>query len=316
MQLSIMHSTTRILNFVLSTALFVSGNALADKPKTIPKGVNAGDRYVLNVKLDNFPGFSVNLRWCPPSQEFIIGSPANGAGRESGRGADEGQTKIPIKKGFWIAETECSQFLWFAIMRSYPPTLTGPPAPKNFVSGAEATYANTSLPITGISRDMAGQFLGKMQALNIFPDGMEVWLPTEAQWEYACRAGTKGAYAGNFQEICWHGGKANGHLGQVGSVKMTLVWTDGKTRQMKVKPNPWGIFDMHGNVAEYCCGKYGPYPFGATQKGFYAGAIPLRGGSAVTSGSERWWFRSAARKGYPSNLSLKGNGFRFVLNYR
>ena len=79
---------------------------------------------------------------------------------------------------------------------------------------------------------------------GLLPDGYKWDLPTEAQWEYACRAGTTGPYAGDLGEMAWY-----------------YENPECKPHAVKTKrPNDWGLYDMHGNVREWCSDKYGDYP--------------------------------------------------------
>ena len=114
-------------------------------------------------------------------------------------------------------------------------------------------------------------------------------LPTEAEWEYACRAGTKGPYAGNLDDLAWYGensGKTTHPVGQK-------------------KPNAWGLYDMHGNVWEWCSDWYGDYPAGAVTDPTGPGTGSLRvirGGSwHDDAGHCRSAHRDGFSPGYPDD---------------
>ena len=121
-------------------------------------------------------------------------------------------------------------------------------------------------------------------------------LPTEAQWEYACRAGAVGTYAGNLDEMAWYGDNSGRDSHPVGLKK----------------PNAWGLHDMHGNVWEWCADWYGAYPDGAltNPQGAVSGTERvLRGGS--WSG-ETGCCRVAARYSYGPGGSGNDIGFRIA----
>jgi formylglycine-generating enzyme required for sulfatase activity len=150
--------------------------------------------------------------------------------------------------------------------------------------GIAATWEN--LPVENVSwLDIVGNkqkmgFLGKLnqEALS----GAYFSLPTEAQWEYACRAGTIGAFAGDLDQMAWYA--SNGFKTHPVGMKM---------------PNPWGLYDMHGNVAEWCTDSY--------LENFRV----FRGGS---------WFdfprycRSASRNGAAPDFCSDKIGFRLIIN--
>jgi sulfatase modifying factor 1 len=155
--------------------------------------------------------------FCPPG-EFEMGSPADEPGRWGGR---EEQVKVKLTKGFWIAETECTQKQWMAIMGSNPSVVQG-----------------DTLPVAGVSWNDAKGFMAKLNQGGHLPQGWKAVLPTEAQWEYACRAGTKTAFntGKSLREKEANFGKKDGKEVPVGSYP----------------PNKWGLYDMHGNVCELC----------------------------------------------------------------
>ena len=170
------------------------------------------------------------MRWIEAGS-FMMGSPPD----EQGRYDDEGpQHRVHIGQGFWLADTACTQGLWLALMGQNP---------SHFQSeGADALQ----LPVEKISWHDAQAFLQTLA--KHLPAGL--WtLPTEAEWEYACRAGTAtpfyfGAnistaqvnYDGNYP----YGGAEKGEYRE-------------RTLPVKALPaNAWGLYQMHGNVWEWC----------------------------------------------------------------
>ncbi|HAV33380.1 MAG TPA: Sulphatase-modifying factor protein [Planctomycetaceae bacterium] len=166
---------------------------------------------------------SQRLRWIPPGR-FLMGSPES----EKGRFGDEGpQHEAIVAAGFWLFDTPCTQGLWNAVMGNNPSQFKGDRRPVEQVSWHEAA-----------------DFVSKLSAVA----GLQLQLPTETQWEYACRAGSDAAtYAGDFdpgdpatqqelQRIAWYGQNAGGKTHDVG----------------ELRPNPWGLYDMLGNVLEWC----------------------------------------------------------------
>ncbi|HEV7667946.1 MAG TPA: formylglycine-generating enzyme family protein [Thermoanaerobaculia bacterium] len=164
------------------------------------------------------------MRWIPPGR-FWMGSPKD----EPGRHGDEGPRHLEaISEGFWLGETPCTQALWQAVMGYNP-----------------SQFKSPARPVEKISWGDCQKFLEKL--------GGEEWgekwrLPTEAEWEYACRAGTETAtYAGPIEileethesalkRIAWYGENSGGETHPVG----------------KMAPNLWGLNDMLGNVYEWC----------------------------------------------------------------
>ncbi|MCI0343680.1 MAG: formylglycine-generating enzyme family protein [Planctomycetales bacterium] len=175
----------------------------------------------------------VELRWCPAGR-FRMGSPPDEAERRPG----EDPVEVALTRGFWTGRTEATQGQWRRVVGALPGPLTagaGDDFPVYAVNFAEAEGFCRRL--TEIARQ-AGEF----------PDRWEFRLPTEAQWEYACRAGTTTATAfgdslsrrqANFQGAPYRtdeGGPSLGRCARVGSYAA----------------NSWGLHDMHGNVFEWC----------------------------------------------------------------
>ena len=141
---------------------------------------------------------------CPPG-EFMMGSPAS----EAGRSDDEAQHRVQITRAFYLSETEVTQESWQKVMFPNPSGFNGASNPVEQVSWNDC---------------------------QSFCQSSGLRLASESAWEYACRAGTTGAYAGDLASMAWFGDNSGGSTHPV------------KQR----KPNAWGLYDMHGNVWEWC----------------------------------------------------------------
>ena len=155
-----------------------------------------------------------------PAGQFLMGSP----GDEAGRTDEETQHRIKLTQGFYLGKYEVTQGQWEKVMGENP---------------SWSRNAGKDAPVECVSWDDCQAFCRKLDAF--------FRLPTEAEWEYACRAGTKGPYAENLDDMAWYwmnSGKITHPVGQK-------------------QPNAWGLYDMHGNVCEWCRDYYGDYPAGA-----------------------------------------------------
>ncbi|HMT93871.1 SUMF1/EgtB/PvdO family nonheme iron enzyme [uncultured Thiothrix sp.] len=217
---------------------------------------------------------------------FWMGSPED----EEGRFASETLHQVTLSQSFWLADTACTQVLWQAVMGNNP------------------AYFKTSLqnPVEQVSWNDAQVFI---QKLNQQISGIAARLPTEAEWEYACRAGTNSAFGfGGKNDLDTT--KAN-YSGQ---------WDDfnvsGKTVAVKsFAPNPWGLYEMHGNVWEWCEDGYAEYPLQAIidPRGAPASSARVRrGGSWSNFG---WSVRSAYRRSYAPDDRYDDLGFRLALGH-
>lgn len=152
-----------------------------------------------------------------PTGTFQMGSPDT----ESGRSSDEGPVHTVNVRGFWMGKTEVTQGLWKAVMGSNP---------SGFSSCGD------SCPVERVSWDDAQEFIKKLNGLT----GKQYRLPSEVEWEYAARAGTKTRWSFGDQES------------QLGEYAWYTSNSDSKTHPVgQKKPNPWGLHDMHGNVLEW-----------------------------------------------------------------
>ena len=177
-------------------------------------------------------------RWMPPGR-FLMGAPES----EEGRDGKEGPQHEVMLSGFWLADTACTQALWLAVIgenQSYfkdaPMQAVMRKRPGNF----ENALVN---PVEMVSWHQCRVFFGRLNALV---PGLFAWFPSEAQWEYACRAGTTSSYS--FGVTITH---EQVHFGP---------GRRGNTVPVSYLPaNPWGLYEMHGNVWEWCSDWFGAY---------------------------------------------------------
>ncbi len=175
-----------------------------------------------------------------PPGTFVMGSPRS----EAGRSMDEEQWTVTLSKGFWIKQTEVTRREWRAVMGFEPPDPSncGDDCPVEGVPWYDATeYMNVLSSAAGLFPCYTDGPRGRTFFFTVC-DGFR--LPTEAEWEYAARAGTTDAVYGDLDAIAWWSGNATQRTYPVAQ------------RQ----PNPWGLYDMIGNVEEWTNDIYGEYP--------------------------------------------------------
>ena len=182
--------------------------------------------------------------WCPKGT-FTMGSPKG----EKGRYKDENQVEIKLQSGFWIGKYEVTQGLWKKVMNTSPWQIF--PVPP--LQGQVFVREGDDFPVTCVSYSDACLFCKKLSQIGHkegwLPTGWLIQLPSEAQWEWACRAGTKTAYSfGNkkksLKQYGWYFGN---------------TWYHDEKYPHKVGgklPNCWGLCDCHGNVWEWCLDWY------------------------------------------------------------
>lgn len=159
-------------------------------------------------------------------------------------------------------------------------------------------------PVGNVSWDDVQEWLAEMNTRYALPEGWKWDLPSEAQWEYACRAGTTKAFAGDLDEMAWYKKNSGNHTNPVGAKKA----------------NAWGLHDMHGNVSEWCSDYFWYYrtrsaaePAGAASDDdrVFSGARAFRGGAVESSADN---CRAAHRHGFrPGYRGFKFLGFRPAL---
>jgi formylglycine-generating enzyme required for sulfatase activity len=218
--------------------LAVAITVFADTPVPVApeecKGPKEGEKWVADL------GDGVQIEFMPVAAgSFQMGS-------ESGYPNELPVHSVTLSKPFWMGKTEVTQAQYQRVMGCNP-----------------ACFNDPQNPVEQLNWNDAMEFCRKLTALERqaghLPEGWEYTLPTEAQWEYACRAGTTGDYAGELKAMAWYDRTSKNKTQPAG------------TKQ----PNGWGLYDMHGNVCEWCSDWYGEYsaesvtdPSGATSGSF------------------------------------------------
>ena len=234
---------------------------------------------------------SLDMIWIEPGT-FIMGSPTDELGRDS----DETQHQVTLTQGYWLGRYEVTQAQYEAVMEKNP-----------------SKFKGADLPVEKVSWYNAMDFCAKLtdieRAAGRLPEGYEYTLPTEAQWEYACRAGTTTALNSGMNL------SDKNKCPEMDEVGWYEYNSDSTTHPVGQKmPNAWGLYDMHGNVFEWCLDWHGSYPSSAVTdpKGSSSGSYRvLRGGN--------WNFNAySCRSAYrfdstPSDFNRNYYGFRVAL---
>ena len=245
----------------------------------------------------------VSCRWCPPGT-FVMGSPPD----EPYRRADEAQVTVRLTRGFWMAAHETTQAQWHAVSGMWP---AQPPTSQFGLGDDVPVYWVTYAHCEAFCRTLTG----RARRAGTLPGGWEARLPTEAQWEYACRAGTTTATA--FGDRVRRGDanfKIDPRLDGDGPPSAGRATPAGSLRA-----NAWGLHDMHGNVFEWCRDWYHAALPGGVDPDVQVKGEPNRDGSysRVRRGGawndEAPWHRSAMRLRYEPERRSDHIGFRVVL---
>jgi formylglycine-generating enzyme required for sulfatase activity len=252
------------------------------------------DRFYVEQPTNPNPA---RLAWIP-SGSFIMGSPAT----EVERSFDETQHRVTLTVGFFMGKTEVTQAEYASLMEDNPSTST--------------------CPVVSVSWENATNYCARLteqeQLNGRLPEGWKYRLPTEAEWEYACRAGTETAFHYGSSLLS---GMANfdGRLEYDGvtgfAYNFSGIFLNQTTPVASYATNAFGLADMHGNVWEWCGDWYGFYPGGDETDPQGAASSPnasrvVRGGGFT---DDAWACRSACRGSYPSSY-YPNIGFRIVLS--
>ncbi|MES9881947.1 MAG: formylglycine-generating enzyme family protein [Sedimenticola sp.] len=243
------------------------------------------DRYGLWQAFE-IEGVRQVMRWIVPGR-FEMGSPKD----EPERRDNETQHTVTLGKGYWLADTACTQELWQAVMGDNPAHFKDDP----------------QCPVEQVSWDECQDFV--IAVNKRLPDDPRLHLPREAEWEHACRAGGTGPFS-------WGDGLSTDQANYNGNYPYADA-PEGEYRQrtlevLSFKPNGWGLFQMHGNVWEWCADRLGNYlagpvtdPAGPDEG---RGRV-LRGGSWSNFGRS---LRSAYRDGFQPDVRRGSIGLRLA----
>lgn len=263
-------------------ALFCAINACSAADASVFEcGQAAGEQRVLTVD-----GVDYAFRWAPPGT-FTMGSPED----EEERHSYETQHEVTLTKGFWILETETTQEMWQSVMGENP-----------------SEWKGEKRPVDSVGREEIDVFCAKLREAAKAPEGVLFQLPTEAQWEYAARAGCADQYGGKpIDEVAWYGDRDFGGTHDVA----------------QKAPNAWGLYDTLGNLWEWCVDRYGAYATDESGKGVAVtdptGATPEEcpGNIRVDRGgcwdSQPYECRVGNRGYYDHDRKGPYVGFRFVI---
>ncbi len=215
----------------------------------------ASERHAVPFQITNSLDMKLMLI---PAGRFVMGSPES----EVGRRPVEIQHEVTLTRSYYMAMTEVTQGQWKAVMGENP----------SFVEGDDH-------PVETIPWGKAAEFCRKLSE----KEGAKYRLPTEAEWEYACRAGTATPFhtgATISTDEANYDGQRSYADGEKG------IFRDETTAVASFPPNAWGLHDMHGNVWEWCADWYGEYPAGPVSdpRGPAEGTTRVvRGGCWVTA---------------------------------
>ncbi len=246
-------------------------------PENVRRAVPAGEEVELQagktMQVILPGGVKMAYCYCPPGS-FMMGSPLT----EKERDGDENQVLVRINKGYWLAQTEVTQEQWEAVMGT---TLEQQRAKEG--SQEEITMRGPKHPMYFVSWEEAQAYVEKLNGMTGVPERWKWALPSEAQWEYACRAGTRTVFSpgdtlssaqANFNGVPY---------GPVG----TGLYLKRTTEAGSYPANAWGLYDMHGNVWEWCSDWYMETLAGGTEP-----AGPATGVYRVNRGGS-WYYEAS-----------------------
>jgi formylglycine-generating enzyme required for sulfatase activity len=247
-------------------------------------GHSGQDQYGTFADLVLAKGVVTRLRWIPPGR-FLMGSPDDEPGRLDFEGP---QCQVTLTEGYWLADAPCTQNEWLTVMGTTP-----------------SHFKGANRPVECVSWEDCQQYCKKLA--ERFP-GLLARLPSEAEWEYACRAGTTSAFN--------DGSTITDPEGPDPALaKLGWFYNNSGTQTERVRelaPNRWGLFDMHGNVWEWCRAWNSNYATGESMQtaGAASGDVYLsRGGSWADLAR---YCRSAVRVRWMRDEPSKDRGFRIA----
>lgn len=224
---------------------------------------------------------ALDLVWIAPGT-FAMGS-------EKGSPDELPVLQVKLSAGFWMGRTEVTQAQWQAVMGNNPAHFRGADRPVELVSWAEAM-------------EFCRKLTARERHAGRLPEGYSYTLPTEAQWEYACRAGTTGDHAGPPATVAWYKSTAKDQTHPVG----------------QKQPNAWGLHDMHGNVWEWCLDWYDEKGYAMYRAASVSDPVGPSSGALRVSRGGSWFSTAPFCRSADRNWNSPGRrdyvlGFRIVL---
>jgi formylglycine-generating enzyme required for sulfatase activity len=259
-------------------ALLMVGCGEDEEPSPAPLNLSTS---AVEGKPFTIADLSMEMLWVKPGT-FEMGSPLS----EKDRYDAETPHAVTLTQGFYLGKHEVTQSQWEKVMGSNPSHFKGGDRPVEKVSWTDVT-------------SFCNKLTASERAAGRLPAGMTYQLPTEAQWEYACRGGTKTTFS--------FGDELTSDQANIrGGPRET-------TNVGQYAANPWGFHDMHGNVWEWCADWYGAYPTGAARDPI----LPSIGSYRVGRGGSWFFTANGARSAYRHRFVPAGSydslGFRLSL---
>jgi formylglycine-generating enzyme required for sulfatase activity len=246
-----------------------------------------------------------NMVFVPPGT-FLMGTPTNIIGNNT---MERPLTAVIISRGFWMGRYEVTQAEYVAVTGTNPSWFNG--LRTDFLGEVRDYGSDLRRPVENLSwsdaREYCEDLTRKERSAGTISSKSEYRLPREAEWEYACRAWTSTRFGfgddpdnTNLTSYAWFWDNSGWETHPVG----------------QRMPNPWGLYDMHGNVWEYCNDEYDGYPGGIVVDPYGALVSPGRG-KVVRGGSwmDRPWDCESSNRYYEEHRDFGGRhlGFRVVL---
>ena len=290
--------------FCLVTGLFAHSEPQPDQSSLSDSGTSQADAFAGSTPGQETVVHGIALRWCPPGQ-FTMGSPIHEPERRPG----EHQVEVTLTHGFWIGKYEVTQGDWLSVMDALPGALTAELPEGDDYPVGNVNFAETEAFCAALTK--------RAHESGELPMNWEFRLPTEAQWEYACRAGTTTATSfgdslsstqANFKGAPYNGAETGPSLNRAAKVG-------------SYPANAWGIYDMHGNIYEWCRDWYHRKLPGGTDPDLHAAkdtatrsehgdlSRSRRGGCWSDDG---WALRTAFRLRFEPERRYDHIGFRVV----
>jgi len=292
-----------------SAAQEVSAAGWPFSPKEAARRQNALKAHEMRIDLGR--GVTLKMVWIPPGQ-FVMGSAA-------GHRDERPRTKVTVARGFWMGSTEVTNAQYARFDPAHDSRLEHTDM-LHFSAAARGFPLNAPpQPVCRVSWNRAIEFCRWLSK----PAGRTVTLPTEAQWEYACRAGAAtpmwyGRPDADFAalaNLADRNLRASSH-GCIPDWRPAMASVNDGHRVSapvgSVKPNPWGLYDMHGNVAEWTLSAYRPYPYKDDGRNALTGTSrrTVRGGSWSDRPAQA---TSSFRLRYEPHQRVHNVGFRVIL---